>query len=186
MFCLRIATPLLVVAGSVGAQETPAPTQGGTIAGTVRDRATQQPIPSAQVSLTGTTRGALTNDQGAYRVTGVPAGNYQVRVLRIGYQASVLPVTVTTGQTTTLDVALGATVVTLDQVTITATGEQIRQRETGSSVATIAPAVEELAATSNMTDVLSSRAPGLYVQQSSGTAGTGSRIRVRGANSLSL
>jgi TonB-dependent starch-binding outer membrane protein SusC len=175
----------LAVPAAISAQQTPSG-QGGTIAGTVRDRATQQPVASAQVSLIGTTRGALTTDQGTYRLTNVPAGSYQVRVLRIGFQASVLPVTVTNGQSTTLDVPLGATVVTLDQVTVTATGEQIRQREVGSSVATISPAVEELAATSNFTDILNSRAPGLYVQQSNGAAGTGSRIRVRGANSLSL
>lgn len=176
----------LAVPAAIGAQQ-PQPTgTGGTISGTVRDRATQQPIASAQISLTGTTRGALTTDQGTYRLTNVPAGSYQMRVLRIGYQASVAPVTVTEGQTATVDVTLGTTVVTLDQVTVTATGEQIRQRETGSSVATIAPAAEELAATSNFTDVLNSRAPGLYVQQSNGAAGTGSRIRVRGANSLSL
>jgi TonB-linked SusC/RagA family outer membrane protein len=176
----------LAIPATLVAQQTPGTGAGGTIAGTVRDRATQQPVPSAQVSVVGTTRGALTNDQGAYRLTGVPAGTYQVRVLRIGYQATVMPVTVTSGQTTTLDMTLGATVVTLDQITVTATGEQIRQRETGASIATIAPAVEELAATSNFTDVLNSRAPGLYVQQSNGAAGTGSRIRVRGANSLSL
>jgi TonB-linked SusC/RagA family outer membrane protein len=175
----------LAVPSVVSAQQ-PQAGPGGTIAGTVRDRATQQPVASAQISLIGTTRGALSTDAGTYRIANVPAGTYQVRVLRIGYQAAVQPVTVTNGQTTALDVTLGATVVTLDQVTVTATGEQIRQRETGSSVATIAPAVEELAATSNFTDVLNSRAPGLYVQQSNGAAGTGSRIRVRGANSLSL
>ena len=183
-FCRTVALLSVAIPAMLSAQ-APAG-QGGIITGTVRDRATQQPVSSAQVSVVGTTRGALTSDQGTYRLAGVPAGSYQVRVLRIGYQASVLPVTVTAGQSTTLDVTLGATVVTLDQVTVTATGEQIRQRETGSSVATIAPAVEELAATSNFTDVLNSRAPGLYVQQSNGAAGTGSRIRVRGANSLSL
>ncbi|HUQ83321.1 MAG TPA: SusC/RagA family TonB-linked outer membrane protein [Gemmatimonadaceae bacterium] len=185
-FCLQLVLPLLAGSAGLGAQQVPATGQGGTIVGTVKDRATQSAVSSAQVSIVGTTRGGLTNDQGSYRITGVPAGSYQVRVLRIGYQASVLPVTVTAGQSVTLDVTLGATVVTLDQVTVTATGEQIRQRETGASVATIAPAVEELAATSNFTDVLNSRAPGLYVQQSNGAAGTGSRIRVRGANSLSL
>ena len=184
-FCRTAALLGFAIPAMLAAQQAPAG-QGGIIAGTVRDRLTQQPISSAQVSIVGTTRGSLTSDQGTYRLAGVPAGAYQLRVLRIGYQASALPVTVTAGQTTTLDVTLGATVVTLDQVTVTATGEQIRQRETGSSVATIAPAVEELAATSNFTDVLNSRAPGLYVQQSNGAAGTGSRIRVRGANSLSL
>ena len=185
-FRLRVMLPWYAIPAILGAQQPSTSGQGGAITGTVRDRATQQPVASAQVTVVGTTRGALTNDQGSYRLTGVPAGSYQVRVLRIGYQASVLPVTVTNAETATLDVTLGATVVTLDQITITATGEQIRQRETGSSVATIAPAVAELAATSTFTDVLNSRAPGLYVQQSNGAAGTGSRIRVRGANSLSL
>ena len=184
-FCRTVGLLSVAIPAILSAQQAPAG-QGGIISGTVRDRTTRQPISSAQVSIVGTTRGALTSDQGAYRLAGVPAGSYQLRVLRIGYQATVLPVTVTAGETTTQDVTLGATVVTLDQVTVTATGEQIRQRETGSSVATIAPAVEELAATSNFTDVLNSRAPGLYVQQSNGAAGTGSRIRVRGANSLSL
>ena len=185
-FCRITTIAGLAVPALIGAQQAPATGQGGTVAGTVRDRATQQPVSQAQVSLIGTTRGALSNDQGVYRIPNVPAGTYQVRVLRIGFQASVLPVTVTNGETTTTDIALGSTVVTLDQVTVTATGEQIRQRETGSSVATIAPAAQELASTSNFTDVLNSRAPGLYVQQSNGAAGTGSRIRVRGANSLSL
>src|SRR4030095_3944230 len=100
----------LAVPAAISAQQTPSG-QGGTIAGTVRDRATQQPVASAQVSLIGTTRGALTTDQGTYRLTNVPAGSYQVRVLRIGFQASVLPVTVTNGQSKTLDVPVGATVV---------------------------------------------------------------------------
>src|SRR5688572_14477606 len=86
-FCRLLVLPWLVVPAAIGAQDTPAPGQGGTITGTVRDRATQQPIPSAQVSLIGTTRGGLSNDQGVYRIPGVPAGTYQVRVLRIGYQA---------------------------------------------------------------------------------------------------
>ena len=177
-----IAIPALL-----GAQQAPpSGGQGGTIAGTVRERTTSTPIPSAQVSIVGTTRGASTSDQGTYRITNVPPGTYQIRVLRIGYTSVTQSVTVTEGQTTTADILLGTTVVALDQVTVTATGEQIRQRETGASIGTITPQVEQLAATANITDVLSSRTPGLYVQQSSGTSGGGSRLRIRGANSLSL
>ena len=66
----RIAAAVSLAIPAAGvAQQAPATTQGGTIAGTVRDRASQQPISSAQVQVVGTTRGALTADQGTYRIT---------------------------------------------------------------------------------------------------------------------
>ncbi|AHG89359.1 TonB-dependent outer membrane protein, SusC/RagA [Gemmatirosa kalamazoonensis] len=164
----------------------PAPSGTGVITGRVLDRGSQQPLAGAQVVLIGTTRGTLTNDQGVYRIAGVPAGAHPLRALRIGYAATSQIVSVTAGQTTTADFGLNATAVTLDVVSVTATGNTIRQRETGNTVATIAPTTSELAAAGNITDVLNSRAPSVYVQQASGSTGTGSRIRIRGANSISL
>jgi TonB-linked SusC/RagA family outer membrane protein len=185
-----LATVALTLAAAAPQAAPPAAAQPapatGVVTGRVVDRTTQQPLSAAQVTLVGTTRGALTNDQGVFRLAGVPAGAQTLRALRIGYAAASQPVTVVAGQSATVDFTLSATAVTLDVVSVTATGNEVRQRETGNTVATIAPAPEELAAVANITDVLNSRAPSVYVQQSSGSTGTGSRVRIRGANSISL
>ncbi|HZF67281.1 MAG TPA: SusC/RagA family TonB-linked outer membrane protein, partial [Gemmatirosa sp.] len=177
------AVPTLVPALVLGQT---APATSGIITGRVTDAASGQPLPAAQVTLVGTTRGAASGDDGRYRLAGVPPGTYQVRVLRIGYQAVTRPVTMTAGQTQTLDVALSPTAVNLDQVVVTATGDAVRRREQGNSVSTIQPNNEVLAASINITDVLNSRTPGVQVQTSSGSTGAGARVRIRGASSLSL
>ena len=67
------AVALLVAASSLAAQQT-----SGKIEGTVTD---QQggPIANAQVSIVGTSFGALTNEKGYYFFNNVPLGTYTVR-----------------------------------------------------------------------------------------------------------
>ena len=184
---MRRTTWLMALAAGAAPSALVAQATTGTITGRVTDRASGQPIPAAQIQVVGLAgRGATTGDNGAFRLAGIPAGTYQLRILRIGFQAANRSVVVTAGGTATLDVALAASAVNLDQVVVTATGEQIRRREQGNVTAQITPSVEALAATTNVSEVLNSRTPGVYVQQSSGGTGTGSRVRIRGANSLSL
>jgi TonB-linked SusC/RagA family outer membrane protein len=158
----------------------------GTIAGTVTDRATNQPIPSAQVVVVGTSLGTLTNARGEFQITAVAPGTRQVRVLRLGYQSLTQPTAVTAGQTSTLNFALQASAVSLDAVVVTATGEEQRARERGNSVSIINVDSLNLAPIPNLSDLLSSRMPGIVVQSAGGTTGTTSRIRIRGSNSVSL
>ena len=161
--------------------------QGGTITGRVVDRQTQQPIIGATVRILGTTRGAQTNDQGTYRIAGVNAGRADVQALRLGYTAVVRPVNVVRGETATADLAMDATATQLDVVQITATGQQQTRRESGASTAMInVPEQVPQAAVTNLATVLSSRAAGVVVQEASGTTGSGARVRIRGANSVSL
>jgi TonB-linked SusC/RagA family outer membrane protein len=138
------------------------------------------------VRLIGSTRGALTADDGRYRIVGVPVGTYQLRALRIGYEAGAQLVTVAADQTVTADFALAPSTVTIDEVVVTATGEQQRRRETGNAVSTIQPTQQELASTTNFSDELTARVPGVTVQPFSGTTGASARIRIRGSNSISL
>ncbi|HZO20731.1 MAG TPA: SusC/RagA family TonB-linked outer membrane protein [Gemmatimonadaceae bacterium] len=158
----------------------------GAVAGTVTDRATNQPIATAQVVIVGTTLGTITNAQGEFTVSSVPPGARQVRVMRLGYQAVTQPVTVTAGVTATVNFTLQASAVALDVVTVTATGEQQRARERGNSVPIINVDSLNLAPIPTLSDLLSSRAPGIVVQTAGGTTGTTSRIRIRGSNSVSL
>jgi TonB-dependent starch-binding outer membrane protein SusC len=171
---LALATPLLAQRGT------------GTITGQVTDRQTMRPLVGAQVRVTGTDRGALTGDGGAYRITGVEAGTVTVAAQRIGYAAVSRAVTVTPDGTTTADFGLTVSVTTLDQVIVTATGQAERKRESGVTTGTIDGAQIVKAAVSTFADVLSSRTPGVVVQQAAGESGAGARIRIRGSNSISL
>ena len=163
-----------------------AQTGTGIIAGRVIDRASQRPIEGVQVRILGAQRGAQTDAAGLYRITGVPEGAAQLLAQRIGYSASPRTVTVVAGQTVTSDFALNVSATQLDQVIVTATGETQRRRETGNSIASIDTSTLTLAATTNFSSVLAARAPGVSVVNAGGTTGGGSRIRIRGSNSISL
>lgn len=77
----------------------------GTVAGRVTEVDGQRPIPEAQISIVGTTRGARSDAEGRYRITGIPAGTVTLRVARIGFQSVTRQVSVAAGQETTADFA---------------------------------------------------------------------------------
>ncbi|MDQ6829011.1 MAG: TonB-dependent receptor plug domain-containing protein, partial [Gemmatimonadota bacterium] len=150
------------------------------------DASSKQPVPAVQFVIVGTTRGTTGGDDGSYRLANVVAGDRQIRVRRVGYQEMVQRVTVGPGQSVTLDFALVPTAIKIDEVVISATGESERKRERGNSTATIEQDAVPAAVVNTLPDVLSSRVAGVVVQQSGGTTGSGARIRIRGANSVSL
>ncbi len=160
--------------------------QAATVIGRVVDRATQQPLSDAQVLIVGTQRGARTGQDGTYRIANAPAGALQLRVIRIGYQSQVRTVNVAVSGTASVDFALDASATTLDEVLVTATGETQRRRESGVTTARIDASDVVVANVQNFSDVLSSRAAGVSVQQAGGTTGGTSRIRIRGSNSINL
>jgi TonB-linked SusC/RagA family outer membrane protein len=179
----RLGIGALLVAPMLAAAQQPT----GTITGRVLDRGTQQPIVGATVRVVGTTRGAQTGDQGTYRITGVPIGAVNVQALRIGYASITRPLTITGSDPSTLDFSLEQAATQLDVVQVTATGQEQTRRESGVATANInVPAEVPQAAVTNMATVLSSRAPGVVVQEAGGTTGSGARVRIRGANSVSL
>ena len=158
--------------------------EAATITGRVVDQASQQPLSDVQVQVVGTMRGTRTGDDGTYRIGGVNPGTLQIRALRLGYQQSTTTVTVAAGETATADFALVTAPLTLDQIIITATGEEQRLREVGNSVSAIDSV--NLAVVNNFSQMIAARAPGVVVQQSAGQTGSGARVRIRGSNSVSL
>ena len=178
---LLFCTAMLALSAPLLAQRST-----GTVAGRVIDRQTTRPLVGAQIRVAGTDRGALTDETGAYRIAGLQAGSATVVAQRIGYAAVSRAVTVTPDGTTTADFGLTVSVTTLDQVIVTATGQSERKRESGVSTATIDGSQVVKAAVSTFADVLSSRSPGVVVQQAAGESGAGARIRIRGSNSISL
>lgn len=159
----------------------------GVITGTVVDQATQRPLVGAQITIAGTQLGTITNQQGGFTITNVPAGTREVRASLIGFSAATRTVTVPAGGTARTEFVLAQTAVQIDALVVTATGQERRARELGNVVGNINVAEQvPLATVSTFSQVIQARSPGVTVLQSSGTSGTGSRIRIRGSNSISL
>jgi TonB-dependent starch-binding outer membrane protein SusC len=161
--------------------------QQGSIGGVVTDEATGDPLEAARVILVGPNRIEATNREGRYTFRNVPPGSHQVRVLRLGYRpAAADSAAVAPGETVALDFALAPAPVQLDEIVTTATGLQSKL-EIGNSVSTIeASKVAEEAPITEFGNLLTGRAAGVQVLKSSGATGTGTKIRIRGSNSVSL
>jgi iron complex outermembrane receptor protein len=108
-----------VVAAPLAAQQLT------VVAGTVVDAASGRPIQGANVSLTATRQGSMTDADGRYRFTAAP-GRQQIRVRYVGYVMAVDSVTLAEGQVTTRDFSLKAALTSLDQVVVTGTRQPNR------------------------------------------------------------
>jgi len=157
----------------------------GTVTGRIVTEEGKTPLGDVQLLVEGTSIATVTNATGQYTLRNVPAGPREIRVLRVGYTAQKKPVTVVAGTSVTLDFEMVQTVVKLQEVVTTATGEQ-RRVELGHTVATVdvARKIAE-APIKNFGDLLAAKAPGVQVLPSNMTGG-GSRVRIRGTSSFSL
>ena len=181
----RLAWIAGVIPWAAGAQQ-PAQATTGTITGRIIETGTQRPLSDAQVVVVGTQRGALSNAEGTFRITGVQPGTVTIRAQRIGYSPATQTVAVTANAEATANFMLSPTAIQIDEVVVTATGETQRKRESGVSTALIDTTQVNLAAAPTISSVLSSRTAGVTVQSSGGTTGTSTRIRIRGSNSVNL
>ncbi len=158
----------------------------GRIEGRVTDARNGQPAPSATVIVEATSYRATTKNDGRYTVAGVPAGAYNVTARLLGHTPLTKPVTVSADSIAHVDFALSEAAAALERVVTTALGDQ-RRIELGNSIATInADSLVPTAPITNLTDVLSGRAPGVEVLTQQGQVGAGPRIRIRGLSSLTL
>ncbi len=60
--------------------------QSASLSGTVLDQHSN-PVPEATVYVLNTGRAAITDNQGAFTITGLPSGNYTVRITAVGFAA---------------------------------------------------------------------------------------------------
>jgi iron complex outermembrane receptor protein len=76
-------------------------------------------IEFASVFLVNTSYAAITDPGGRYKIVEVPAGNYDLKVTFLGYDATVIPVEVK-GEDLTIDVVLDGSIYQLDEIEILA------------------------------------------------------------------
>lgn len=177
---------LLAVAFSFATPFTPLSAQtGGVIAGTVvSERGV--PLSDAQVVVEGqATTGGTTDAAGRFRLVGISGtGQVDLTVRRIGFQPRTVSAMIGASD---VRIVLTERALELGGVVVTGTAGVAERRAIGNAVSTVK--ASDIVATqpiNNFQDLLTGRASGVSVVASSGQVGSGARIRVRGASSLSL
>src|SRR5690349_12663375 len=157
--------------------------QTATIRGTVTDSASARGIAGAQVTVTGSTRGGLTNDAGEYIIRDVPIGTVSLRAQRIGFAPADRQVTLTAAGATGVDFSLVASARTLSEVVVVGYGTASRQN-VSSAIASVT--AEDIAnnPVAGVDAALQGKAPGVQVVQNAGNPGNGISVRVRGPASI--
>jgi TonB-linked SusC/RagA family outer membrane protein len=154
----------------------------GTIEGTVTETGTGRPIDGVQVRVQVVGIGGVTNALGRYRLTNVPARSVEVRARTVGYAPVNKTVTVVAGETVTLDFQIAQSALQLQAVVTTGTAGATEIKKLGNTVATIDP--PKLGPIATSSEILQGREPGVVGLTTSGLAGEGMRIHIRGNASL--
>jgi len=177
---LAIGAVALLRPGDVAAQE-------GVVTGSVIAATTGQPINGAQVTLAGTQMGSLTNANGRFLITRVPAGAYTVTVINVGYGSQSQEVTVTAGGTAAVEFRLEVSAIDLDEIVVTGTAGAVERRKIGVALASVNVAdISETTPVDGFSQVLEGRIPGVRSIGTVGGVGASRELRIRGTDSFTL
>ncbi len=100
--------------------------QNGIIRGNVYDSETGEPVVYCNVALEGTTYGSTTDFNGFFTISGVPAGDYTLVASYLGYENSIIPLTLGEGRVVYKNIKLVEGAINLGSVDISAEREQAR------------------------------------------------------------
>lgn len=152
--------------------------QNRTITGKVTDEAEGTELIGVTILIKGTTSGAVTDINGNYSLS-VKSSDVLLFTY-LGYQSVEIPV----GSQTTIDVSLATDLSELEEVVVVGYGTLTKREITG-SISKIGGDELLEAQTPSFEAALQGKAAGVQVIQSSGLAGAGSLIRIRGISSIS-
>lgn len=160
-----------VIADPSPAQQAPA-----RLVGTVTDRVGGAPLPGATVQVLGAHRGAHADSAGAFLVSGLRHGRYQVLVTHVGYEALRLEAVAGAGGEPPLQAELAPSTVRLAGVVVSATR---RPQSLARAPLSIAVAEAEDLASHNAFTLAS---PLRYM---AGVSQVGSHVNIRGSSGYS-
>ncbi|MBG0860478.1 MAG: SusC/RagA family TonB-linked outer membrane protein, partial [Bacteroidales bacterium] len=147
------------------------------VSGRVVDQ-NNNPMAGVNVIEKGTTNGELTGADGTYLIT-VASANSILTFSFIGYEVN----EVTVGNQTTVNVTLAESITGLEEVVVIGYGTQRKEAVTGSVASIRGDALRDIPST-NFTQSVQGRLPGVELTQTSTRPGSTLQIRIRGARSL--
>lgn len=164
-FVLTALVHLLFVSAAFAAE-------AGSVAGRVVDKKTGHAIPFASVTIPEAKRGGLTDSEGQFQISGVPAGTYEVKVQYLGYRpGSQAGVVVVAGKSVTVNFSLEDIVVREEKAVEVTAERRLVEVKQGATVRSVgANEIRNLPVTT-VGDVL---------QQQAGISTDAEQIHVRG------
>jgi TonB-dependent receptor len=158
--------------------------QNENIAGKVKDAATGENLPGANIVLQGTNYGTSSDRYGQYRIENVPLGTYHLVVSYIGYERYTVEITLArTNYTLNQDVQLAPTAYKLEEVVVSGAMQgQVKaiNQQKNSEIITNVLSREEMEKFPdiNTAEVLE-RIPGIYISRNEGE---GQFVYIRGTD----
>ncbi len=153
--------------------------QTANITGVVRSEGDMETIPGVSVLVKGTTRGTVTDLDGAFQVEAAPGEVLSFSY--IGYTAKDL--TVQSGQTS-YEVVLESSMGDLTEVVVIGYGTQLKREVTGAVQSVDGSELMDLPVP-QITQKLQGRLAGVQINQTTGQPGRGMSVRIRGQFSIS-
>lgn len=169
--CCILVIFLLSVSSQLAAQSK-------TISGTITDLATRLPLEGVNINVKGTPTTVVSNAQGEFSIS-VPSSESVLVFSYIGYGT----IERTVGGNTIITIALSTTQKSLDEVVVVGYGS-VKRRDLTGAVVSIKNDVITQTPTHNPLEAIQGRAAGVDITRSSGAAGSGVNINIRGFKSI--
>lgn len=149
-----------------------------TITGTVSDE-TGETLIGVNVLEKGTSNGAATDIDGTYSIT--VSGDDAI--IEISYTGMISREILVAGRSV-IDVVLSENAEILDEVVVSALGFAQKKDETGSTSTIVEPENIKRSGEANLLNSLGAKASNVQINRANGDPGSGSTIRIRGANTI--
>ncbi len=159
--------------------------QTGRVTGRVLNASNNSPIGGAQITIGDTGLGVASSQDGRFVVLSVPLGTHEIVVERIGYRTARQMVQVSATEVGFVEFRMSETALELDELVVTGTPGASSRREIGNSVGTVRAATIENTPSQTLTEILNGQTTGIQQWRSEGQVGGGSKIVLRGINSIS-
>ncbi|MCF0198267.1 MAG: SusC/RagA family TonB-linked outer membrane protein [Bacteroidaceae bacterium] len=151
--------------------------QVAKVTGTVLSAEDGEPIPGASVMIDGTKTGVVTNAEGQFVLTNLPASAKNLRISCAGMLPQVVRVK------PVMTISLETDNKAMDEVMVVAYGTQKKSTFTGSATVVGSEDIEKVQVT-NAVDALRGKAAGVQITNATGQPGYTPSVRIRGINSI--
>lgn len=167
---------VLVLLACLFASFTLAMAQNLTVRGTVVDE-NSEPVIGASILVEGTARGTITDIEGKFTISGVPASAKNLQVSFVGMRTQLVPIT--TGD---IQIVMKSDAEVLDEVMVVAYGTTTKASFTGS--ASVMRDTDMSAQRQSLVKSFEGKVAGVRVGASTGDPGSDQRITIRGIGSV--